>query len=98
MPLMPTTGTLLHHACKIGKLPFVTRLIHHGADITVGGSHGESPLHLACGYGHLDVARILIQNGADVSAVDGSGCTPRAALLCTVPVEADRLMRCSSVH
>lgn len=52
------------------------RLIAAGADVSVRGEIGESPLHGAALLLHPDVATSLIAAGADVNALDSSSATP----------------------
>lgn len=65
-------------AAKACRWTNVRNLAHHGANINVSDSRGESPLALAIGKcrGDLNAATFLIAQGARVNAPDRVGRTP----------------------
>ena len=68
--------TLLHTACRDGRLNRVAPLIAAGAAIEEKSNNGNTPLSLAAFHGHLEVARLLLASGAEVEANNNGGYTP----------------------
>jgi hypothetical protein len=73
---MMLQGTALCQAAGNGRLEAVRLLLDGGADPSLAGSHGATPLMAAEGEGHLEVLWLLLGRGAAVDAVDpGTGAT-----------------------
>ena len=53
-------GTVLHYACKAGKVAVVKQLIGMGADATAKNKDGSTPLHMACQHGRLKCVQYLL--------------------------------------
>ena len=61
---------------KMNRAALVSLLIKNGAQVTLAGRSGMTPLHWAAYNGFSDIARALIAGGAPVNARDGKGMTP----------------------
>ena len=88
----------LHHVCRT--------LVHAGADVTIPGCKGLTPLHAAAGVGDSDMTCMLLQAGAQPNAADCDGETPlhRAVAfgfqdVCAalVDADADPAIRCKTI-
>ena len=69
-------ASLLHCACRRGKLHIVKYLISQGANINEKDEDGQTPLHYAAGFYSLDVVKFLLTKGANKYARDKDGRTP----------------------
>jgi ankyrin repeat protein len=68
--------TVLCVAAGNGWLEAARMLLEGGADPSLAGCNGDTPLMAATGGGHLEVLRLLLGRGAAVDAVNpGTGCT-----------------------
>ena len=59
-----------------GDLAIIRWLAEHGADLTMQGRCGESPLHLAAQFGHVAALHWLLDLGADPNSLDRFGESP----------------------
>ena len=66
----------LWHACKVGRLTDVERLIAEGGDVNDASSEGTTCLGTACNGGHVQVAALLLSRGARVNQMDIHGYGP----------------------
>jgi hypothetical protein len=62
--------TVVCEAAAHGRLEAVRLLLDGGADLSVAGSDGRTPLMQAAFNGHLEVLRLLLRRGAAVDAVN----------------------------
>jgi ankyrin repeat protein len=68
--------TALREAAGYGRLEVVRLLLDAGADPSLTGGNGCTPLMVAVGEGQLEVLRLLLRWGAAVDTVEpASGCT-----------------------
>ncbi|MRX74179.1 M48 family metalloprotease [Bacillus lacus] len=58
------------------KTQIAKALIENGADVTMRGVDGYTPLHLAVYWQFGEIVMLLLQNGADVDSQDDYGNTP----------------------
>ena len=54
----------------------VQRLLRHGADPSLAGSDGRTPIHLAAAQGSLELIELFLRAGALPSVTDRAGRTP----------------------
>jgi ankyrin len=59
-----------------GHRGIVEWLLHHGADTSIGGHTGWTPLHLAAVFGRIDIAEILLQYEAAINSQNEAGQVP----------------------
>lgn len=70
-------ATPLHLVLRDGQLEIVRLLLEKGADVTIVGNYGWTPLHFAASRGHTDVVQVLLsEKGVDVKIVNEHGQTP----------------------
>ena len=68
---------LLFHACKIGDVAEVKRLLAEGADVNAKNEYYvNTPLLIASMDGHEEVVKVLLANGANVNTRNKYGQTP----------------------
>jgi len=70
-----------------GEVEMVRFLLERGAELSVPGGVGRTPLHVAAYQGDPVIARLLLDAGADASVQDRDGWTPLG--LAGGPVEGD---------
>lgn len=54
--------TPIFNAARNGNLPFITKLVEHGADVNHQRADGNTILSLAGRYGHVEVVEYLLKN------------------------------------
>ncbi|XP_074605635.1 uncharacterized protein LOC141858706 [Brevipalpus obovatus] len=64
---------LLVHACRVGNIKLVDRLLGAGADRDMRDSQGNTALILASQNGHLEIVKRLLCSGANFAAVNNQG-------------------------
>lgn len=62
--------TALHWACANGQLATVEFLVKNGAEVSVCGNQGETPLLLASCYGFLEIVKFILCMGVDINYAD----------------------------
>ena len=69
--------TLLHFACRGGKIDTIQYLIEeYAVDVNSQGNEGDTPLHIAAMLGHVDVIKCLIEARCDPLCKNVYGNTP----------------------
>ena len=69
--------TLLHFACRGGKIDTIQYLIEEFAvDVNSQDNEGDTPLHITAILGHVDVIKYLIEAGCDPLCKNVYGNTP----------------------
>lgn len=62
--------TVLHLACRRGRLPLIRLLLYHGADVNAKNNDGKTPLDiLSLKPPRLKTAELLIEKGASISTI-----------------------------
>jgi predicted Fe-Mo cluster-binding NifX family protein len=59
-----------------GNIEIAKMLLENGADKTVAGGDGWTPLHNASWGGHLEVVKMLLEKGVDITVATRDGSTP----------------------
>ncbi|KAI8426970.1 hypothetical protein MSG28_014627 [Choristoneura fumiferana] len=68
--------TMLHIACRLGKLDKVTKMLHEGANVNTKDNAGWTPLHEVVQNGRLDLVKLLLQHNALVNVPGQDNETP----------------------
>ena len=68
--------SVLHAACRAGRVNDVIALISDGSDVSMRNSSQQTPLHSASESGDISTICVLLDNGADVNAKDEKGRRP----------------------
>ncbi|KAJ9468135.1 Ankyrin repeat [Diplonema papillatum] len=68
--------TVLHVACRVGRVECVRLLVSLGADVNAMDAQGRSPLHYAMRRGHRPCVEELVNGGANPQVVDKWGARP----------------------
>lgn len=66
----------LEYAVLRGQLDVVRMLLQLGANPSLVGTDGNTPLHDACLKGQVEIAKLLIEKGAEVGARSKAGTLP----------------------
>ena len=92
------TNSLLHQACKAGKVEAVVIFLNAGANPNLVNKSGRTPLHKC--YRYKDLVRILIAHKAKVNEKDKHGSTPmhRAAMKNQIEVMRELLISGGDLH
>ncbi|KAJ0169880.1 hypothetical protein K1T71_014486 [Dendrolimus kikuchii] len=68
--------TLLHVACRLGKVEHITELLEQGANTNTKDNAGWTPLHEVVQNGRLDLVRLLLQYNTLIDVPGQSNETP----------------------
>jgi len=68
--------SLLHIACKQGRIEIVKVLLEKGADLECASFGGFKPLHMSVLGPHAEITQILLSSGAVVDSLDDKKYTP----------------------
>ena len=75
-----STALLIATSAYTDNSELVQLLVERGADVSVTGKNGQTPLHRAARGGMVKAMRALLEHGADPNAKDKDGVTPFLAL------------------
>ncbi len=76
----PTVNPPLISAIFVGEIDFVTALIAAGADVTLEGEGGESPINLAMSRGYHDMVAAILQKDPGIITSAGFNLVMQAIL------------------
>jgi len=66
---------------QAGAVDVVRLLLERGANVSLAGHDGHTPLHVAAVRFHAPTVELLLRHGANASEVDPHGLTPAQAAL-----------------
>lgn len=68
--------TMLHIACRLGKVDKVTELLNQGANTNTKDNAGWTPLHEVVQNGHLDLVKLILQYNTLINVPGQANETP----------------------
>ncbi|KAF8034428.1 hypothetical protein BT93_C0665 [Corymbia citriodora subsp. variegata] len=75
-----SSGDVGQYACTAAEqnnLDLLKEIVHHGGDISLPSSNGNTALHIAVDKDDLKIVKFLLEHGANMDKRDTNGWTPR---------------------